>query len=38
MNALDDLADASFDAGCVPEVSNVFSTLSNDHTSVLCAD
>lgn len=38
MDTGDDLADASLDAGLIPQVSNVFSCLPDDDASVLGAD
>ena len=37
MNARDDFADASLDAGLFPEFCDVFSSVSNDNTGVLGA-
>jgi hypothetical protein len=38
MDTGDDFADTSFDAGLLPQVSNIFSGLANDDACVFCAD
>lgn len=38
MNALDDFADASFDAGLLTEVGNVFSSFAYDDAGLLCTN
>lgn len=38
MNTWDNLADAGLDASLIPQVGNIFSSLSNDDAGVLGAD
>jgi len=38
MHARDDFADAGLDASLLPEVSHIFSSLSNDDAGVFCAN
>lgn len=38
MNTWNDLADASLDASLIPQISDIFSSFSNDDAGVLCAD